>query len=104
MAQVTQIPVKFDIWDTYCTITDHGDWMEVEIPCREYEDKIDRNNWCLGSYKKKVTDAKTIELLRKAAEKKQFVLYPKNEQPVSFDIVDIIAGIPQSNGWSASDF
>ncbi|WP_109078908.1 hypothetical protein [Aggregatibacter kilianii] len=104
MAQVTQIPVQFDIWDTYYTITDHGDWMVVEIPCREYEDKRDCNNWGLGSYTEKVTDDKTIELLRKIAENNQIALYPKNGQPVAFEIVEIIAGIPQSNGWMVDDF
>ena len=31
------IPVKFDIWDTQYTITDHDDHLIIKCPCRKYE-------------------------------------------------------------------
>ena len=36
-ANIYTIPVKFDIWDTQYTITDHGDSLSIECPRRQYE-------------------------------------------------------------------
>lgn len=40
------IPVKFDIWDTQYTITDH---MIIKCPCRKYE-RGNSQSWGLGHY------------------------------------------------------
>lgn len=55
-------------------------------------------------YTIRTSDAKTMELLRKAVEYEKSVICPKNGQPIHFIIEDILAGIPQYYGWEASDF
>ena len=97
----TEIPVTIDIWNTHYIIRDYGDKITVEIPCRKYSNV---NNWGLGFRKEKTVDVKTMEFLRKAVEYEKPALFPKNDQPICFSIVDILAGIPQRYGWAVADF
>ncbi|KYK95150.1 hypothetical protein [Aggregatibacter actinomycetemcomitans] len=46
-AQITNINVKLDIWDTYYTIKDYGDRIVLTVPYRKYESD---NEWGLSFY------------------------------------------------------
>lgn len=100
--KVSEIPIKFDIWDTHYTLTDYGNRMVVKSPCRKYEKK-DPNSWGLGFYEEETTDALTISFLRRMIENNKAALFSKHNL-ASFNIAQVLAGMPQEYGWLLDDF
>jgi hypothetical protein len=99
-AKITEISVKFDIWDTYYTIKDYGDYIVVTLPMRKYENE---NNWGLSFYKETVKDLDIMKMVRKCAENQQGCLFAK-EGMAHFGLIEIILGIPFTYGWKVDDF
>lgn len=101
-ANTYTIPVKFDIWDTQYTITDHGDRLSIECPCRKYE-RGNSQSWGLGYYTETVTHQNQIALIRKMAESGRAGLLSKNSM-ACFSVEEVIFGIPNAYGWTPEDF
>lgn len=96
------IPVKFDIWDTQYTITDHGNNLSIECPCRKYE-RRNSQSWGLGHYTETITNPNTIGLIRKMAQSGNVGLTPKNHV-MGFTVAEVIFGLPTAYGWTPEDF
>lgn len=96
------IPVKFDIWDTQYTITDHGDHMSIKCPCRKYE-RGNSQSWGLGHYTETVTNPNTIALIRKMVDSGSDGLTAKNHD-MAFTVAEVIFGLPNAYGWTPEDF
>ena len=101
-ANTYTIPVKFDIWDTQYTITDHSNSLSIECPCRKYE-RRNSQSWGLGHYIETVTNANTIALIRKMIESRRAGLLSKNSM-ACFSVEEVIFGIPTAYGWTLEDF
>ncbi|TYA36025.1 hypothetical protein [Aggregatibacter actinomycetemcomitans] len=99
-AQITNINVKLDIWDTYYTIKDYSDRIILTVPYRKYESD---NEWGLSFYDEVVTHLECIQMLRKCAQNKRGVLVAR-EGMAHFNIVEISIGLPLAYGWKAKDF
>lgn len=98
--KTTNLPVKFDIWDTYYTINDYNDHIVISLPRRKYEND---NSWGLSFYKETVTDEKIMEMVRKLADDQKIALFAKNSL-AHFPIEEVIFGVPLSFGYSIDDF
>lgn len=96
------IPVKFDIWDTQYTITDHGDRLEIKCPCRKYE-RGNSRSWGLGHYTERITNKNSMALIRKMLESGRAGLFSKTSM-ACFSVEDVIFGIPNAYGWTPEDF
>ncbi|WP_308075297.1 hypothetical protein [Neisseria polysaccharea] len=101
-ANIYTIPVKFDIWDTQYTITDHGDRLSIECPCRKYE-RGNSQSWGLGYYTETVTHPNQIALIRKMVESGRARLSAKNSM-ASFSVEEVIFGMPNAYGFIPEDF
>lgn len=101
-ANTYTIPVKFDIWDTQYTITDHGNSLSIKCPCRKYEQR-NSQSWSLGYYIETVTHSNQIALIRKMVESGSTGLLAKNSM-ACFSVEEVIFGIPSAYGWRPEDF
>lgn len=96
------IPVKFDIWDTQYTITDHDDHLVIKCPCRKYE-RGNSQSWGLGHYTERITNKNSMALIRKMLESGRAGLFSKTSM-ACFSVEDVIFGIPNAYGWTPEDF
>ena len=101
-ANIYTIPVKFDIWDTQYTITDHGDSLSIECPRRQYE-RGNSQSWGLGYYTETVTHPNQIALIRKMADSGRPGLLSKDGM-ACFSVEEVIFGLPNAYGWTPEDF
>lgn len=94
------IPVKFDIWDTYYSVKDNGDSLNIKCPCRRHSSA---NSWGLDFYTETVTNPNQIALIRKMVANNQIGLFAKDGLTF-FSVEDVIHGVPNAYGWTPEDF